>query len=527
VTTLTARQKIDSGVLPQPRTLEPVPADTDGVSTKRGAGAKAKPGHRSGQHGRGETNGSAPAPVGVTPQSAGSPVDSGAGTGDRPTTHGRVFVLDKSGRPLQPTHPARARELLRKGRARVHRHTPFVIRLVDVDATTPGVVVDGVEIGVDPGSKHTGLAVFVTDQAGNRMAVSLVELVHRGLTIKKNLQARSALRRGRRTRNLRYRAPRFNNRARMERWLTPSIDHRKITTTNWVRRLARWAPVTCVWVESVRFDTQLLENPEISGVQYQQGTLAGTEVREYLLAKYKNRCVYCDARDVPLNIDHVHPRSKGGSDRISNLVLACVPCNQAKGAQPVDVFLAHNPTLLAQIKAGLKRGLRDTAAVNSTRIALLAVLEGDGFPIKTSTGGRTKHNRVTNRVPKTHALDALCIGELDGVTGWPSTTLVVGCTGRGSYARTRSDKYGFPRLRLTRTKIHFGFQTGDLVRAVVPTGKKAGTRTGRVAVRATGSFNITTAHGTVQGIHHRRVRLLQRADGYAYQTTPTVQGDEK
>ncbi|WP_233570805.1 hypothetical protein [Nocardiopsis sp. Huas11] len=69
---------------------------------------------------------------------------------------------------------------------------------------------------------------------------------------------------------------------------------------------------------------------------------------------------------------------------------------------------------------------------------------------------------------------------------------------------------------MPRTKHFFSFATGDLVRAVVPKGKKVGTYNGRVAVRASGSFNVTTAHGTVQGINHRHVRLLQRADGCAY-----------
>jgi hypothetical protein len=94
--------------------------------------------------------------------------------------------------------------------------------------------------------------------------------------------------------------------------------------------------------------------------------------------------------------------------------------------------------------------------------------------------------------------------------------LAVAATGRGTHTRTRTDRYGFPRLRLPRRKTFFGFAADDLVRAVVPTGKKAGTHTGRVAVRATGSFNIRTPHGTVRGIGHRHVRLLQRADGYAY-----------
>ncbi len=246
---------------------------------------------------------------------------------------------------------------MRKGRARVHRVVPFVIRLVDVDATTPGIEVDGVELGIDPGSKHTGMAVFTTDRAGTRQAVFLADLIHRGLTIKNAMTARKQLRRGRRSRNLRYRAPRFDNRRRrpvdgLDVWLAPSTRHRVVTTLSWVDRLAGWAPVTNVWVEAVRFDTQQMENPEIAGVQYQQGTLAGFEVREYLLTKYGHTCVYCDTQGVPLNIDHVRPRSKGGSDRVSNLVLACVPCNQAKDARPVETFLAHDPARLARIKPG-------------------------------------------------------------------------------------------------------------------------------------------------------------------------------
>lgn len=536
MTTLRVSEQTNRRVLPQPAALETVPADTAGVATKRGTVDRRNASTTGVQHGRGETSTGAPARVGVTPDQV---TGSGAGTGDRPPLVGRVFVLDRHGRPLQPTHPARARELLRKGRARVHRHTPFVIRLVDVDATNPDVTVDGVELGIDPGSKTTGMAVFVTNQSGARTAVSLIELVHRGLVIKNAMTARAQLRRGRRTRNLRYRAPRFNNRTRkplpgMGVWLAPSIAHRVITTLSWLRRLARWAPITVVWVESVRFDMQALENPEITGVQYRQGTLAGMEMREYLLEKYQHRCVYCGATGVPLNIDHIHPRSRGGSDRVSNLALACIPCNQAKGAQPVDVFLAHDPARLTRIKAGLRRSLRDAAAVNSTRKALVAALEADGFPVKTGTGGRTKFNRTTHHVPKTHTLDALCVGELAGVTSWPGTTLTVGCTGRGRYRRVSVDKYGFPRkgkdgqpAKVNRTKIHHGYQTGDFVRAVVPTGKKTGTHVGRVAVRSSGSFNITTKHGTVQGIHHRHVRLIQRGDGYSYQTTPTTTGDEK
>lgn len=150
----------------------------------------------------------------------------------------------------------------------------------------------------------------------------------------------------------------------------------------------------------------------------------------------------------------------------------------------------HTPRQLARILAQAKTPLRDAAAVNATHWA------------------------------PWHALDALCVGELVTVTRTPAHVLAVTATGRGPYARTRTDKYGFPRQCLPRQKQFFGYRTGDFARAVVLKGKKAGTHIGRVAVRATGSFDIKTTQGLVQGIGHMHFRLLQRADGYAYTTRP-------
>ncbi|TMR14653.1 HNH endonuclease [Nonomuraea turkmeniaca] len=426
-----------------------------------------------------------------------------------------MFVLDKHGRPLQPCTPARARQLLKKGRAVVHRHTPFVIRLKDrsIDSSE----VDGVEMGVDPGSQHTGVSVF-TAQAGERRARFAIQLDHRGATIRKMLQQRAAYRRRRRTQNLRYRAPRFSNRTRPPGWLPPSLRHRVITTVSWIDRLVRWAPVRAVHIERAAFDTHAIAaGKPLEGVEYQLGTLHGTEVREYLLAKWGRACAYCGSSGMPLNIDHIHPRSRGGSDRVSNLTLACVSCNQAKGNRPIEDFLTRKPELLAKIIAQAKAPLRDAAAAQSTRWALWRALDSR-LPTHVASGGRTKWNRTRNHLPKTHTLDALAVGKLDSISETVSAVLVAGCAGRGTHARTRLDKYGFPRLRMPRRKLYFGFQTGDFARAVVPTGKKQGTHIGRVAARTNGYFNVTTIHGTVQGVHHRHFRLLQRADGYAYTT---------
>lgn len=500
-------QKTDRSVLPQRRALESAPVDNPGDrdETGRGRHFTVAPGV---EHVRGETLGGSPATESVTPNRR-----VGEQGREAHLVHPVVFVLDKHGAPLDPCPPARARKLLATGRALVHRHTPFVIRLKD--RTLEGSEVQGVEIGIDPGSRHTGIAVF-TAADGVRAGKYAVQLDHRGLQIKAKLEARSNYRRGRRSRNLRYRAPRFSNRTKPAGWLAPSLRHRVDTTTTWVGRLSRWTPVTAVHVERVAFDVAAMTaGRPLDGVEYQHGTLAGTEIREYLLAKWRRACAYCGVTGVPLNIDHIHPRSKGGSDRVSNLTLACIPCNQKKNATPVEEFVT-NPDVLRRILAQAKAPLRDAAAMNATRYALVRALKELHPDVRSSSGGRTKWNRTRTGAPKTHTLDALHVGELDGVGSWPAGVLVVKATGRGRYQRTSPDRFGFPRLTRSRIKVHCGFQTGDLVRAVVPSGKKAGTHVGRVAVRARGSFNITTRHGFVPDIHHRHVRLLQRADGYGY-----------
>ena len=444
-----------------------------------------------------------------------------------------VFVLDRSGKALMPCSEKRARLLLARGRARVHRVVPFVIRLVDRQAKTS--TLQPLRIKLDPGSRTTGLALVrdtehVDASTGEiqrgAVVLNLFELVHRGRQISEALTARRAMR-GRRRGNLRYRAPRFLNRTRPGGWLAPSLQHRVDTTMAWVGRLRRWAPVSTVSSELVRFDVQALENPEIAGVEYQQGTLAGYEVREYLLAKWGRKCAYCDAQHVPLQVEHIHPRARGGTNRISNLTLACGPCNTKKGAHSVEAFLAKDPKRLAAILAQAKRPLKDAAALNATRWALANALKATGLPVELASGGRTKFNRMQAGVPKTHALDATCVGEVAAVRDWRKPTLAVKCTGRGSYQRTRLDRYGFPRGYLSRSRHVHGFQTGDLVRADVPTGRKAGIHVGRVAVRASGSFNIQGAGDVVQGIAHRHCRLVQRSDGYGYSRIALPKGDAR
>ena len=424
-----------------------------------------------------------------------------------------VAVLDKKKKPLMPCSEKRARLLLARGRARVDRFFPFfTIRLVDREMESS--TFQPIEVSIDPGSRKTGVAV--SRRAGKtRHALVLVEVEHKGQLIKERLQQRKGYRRQRRS-HLRYRAPRFLNRTRPEGWLPPSLQHRVDSVANLVAKLCKLFPVTAHSQELVRFDLQKIENPEISGIEYQQGVLAGNEVREYLLEKWGRKCAYCDAKNIPLQIEHIYPKGNGGTNRISNLTLACKSCNEKKGVLDIKDFLKKKPELLKKILGQVKAPLKDATVVNATRWALYNRLKETGFPVEAGSGGRTKFNRTAFDIPKDHALDALCVGDISGVTGNNRPVVVIKATGRGAYQRSRTDASGRVTCLLTREKTVNGFQTGDMVKANVPKGKKTGKYFGRAAVRFSGYFNIQTAAGVVQGISHKHCTIIQRADGYGY-----------
>ncbi len=160
--------------------------------------------------------------------------------------------------------------------------------------------------------------------------------------------------------------------------------------------------------------------------------------------------------------------------------------------------------------------MRDAAAVNATRNALVRDLRKNNIPVETGSGGMTKWNRVRLKVPKSHCLDAACVGVFDNLSGWDMPVLVIRAMGRGSRQRSRLDRYGFPRAYLSKQKTFFGFRTGDIVRADVTKGTKKGIYVGRIAVRSSGSFNIQTNNLTIQGISYKYMKKLQKGDGYGY-----------
>ncbi len=426
----------------------------------------------------------------------------------------KVFLVDHQRKPLDPIHPGWARRLLSSGQAAVLRRYPFTLIL---KKTVEEPQVQPLRIKLDPGSKTTGIAI-ANDESG--AVVWAGELTHRGHKIKKSLDGRRGIRRSRRARHTRYRPPRFSNRRRKKGWLPPSLMSRIANIITWVQRLARWCPISAISMELVRFDLQAIENPEITGTEYQQGTLFGYELREYLLLKWDHACTYCGKRDLPLQIEHIVPKAKGGNNRVSNLGIACEPCNRKKDTQDLAQFLKKKPELLKKIQAQAKTPLKDATTVNATRWALFERLQALGLPVECGSGGLTKFNRTTRALPKTHWCDASCVGkstpetlQIKGVI-----PLLIEAKGHGNRKMCYPDKFGFPKRHRKRQKKHFRYQTGNLVRAVVHQGKYQGIHVGRVLARATGSFDIDTSTGKAQGISYKSCSPIHQDDGYSYTT---------
>jgi 5-methylcytosine-specific restriction endonuclease McrA len=431
----------------------------------------------------------------------------------------KVFVLDTNQQPLDPVHPGRARLLLKAGKAAVWRYYPFTI-ILKVAVEEPVVPL---RLKIDPGSKTTGLAL-VNDTSGE--VVWACELRHRGEQIKRAMDMRRTVRRSRRHRKTRYRPARWANRHKRKGTLPPSLESRVANVLTWVRRLIRLCPIGALSQEMVKFDTQAMQRPGIEGIQYQQGDLAGYELRELLLERWNRQCAYCDRQNLPLQIEHIQSRARGGTDRIANLTLACEACNLAKGTQHIQEFLKDQPDRLERILAQARGSLKDAAAVTTTRWALYERLQTFGLPMEIGSGGLTKYNRSGRKLPKTHWLDAANVGRSTPAVLQVEQVhpLIITAKGHGSRQVCRMDKFGFPRTSAKHFKRIQGFTTGDLVVAVVPSGKQAGTYVGRVAIRTSGYFNITTKGTTIQGISYQYCHPIHRCDGYSYHSEKEVGG---
>ena len=418
-----------------------------------------------------------------------------------------VFVLDRSKKPLNMITNAEARILIRKKLAVIHKVYPFTIRLRDNSCVSND---KAYTVKLDPGSKHTGVAI--TDDKNS--VVMLAEIEHRGHLIKKDLDSRRAVRKSRRQRKTRYRESRFLNRTRPKGWLAPSVKSRANNVINFVKKYKKLLNINKVMIESVSFDTaQMTAGTNLVGTTYQQGNLYQQKLRNFIFNRSNNKCAYCGAKAT--EIDHVVPRANGGTNSTYNLVASCRTCNQMKS----NLTLKDFGKLVGKDFSHLKpRKLpKNAAIVQSSRSYMVKEITKLVSDTTTYDAWMTKYNRDSLGLPKEHYYDALSVGEVPTKFNFLTDKILqISAKGRGSRQMCLMDKYGFPRTSAKASKMVNGFQTGDIVKAVVTKGSKQGEYLGRVAVRSRGYFNIQTNTQVVQGIGFEYCHIVQRSDGYLY-----------
>lgn len=417
-----------------------------------------------------------------------------------------VLVIDKRKRPCNAISEAYARILLYSKQAVIHKRFPFTIRLKNDEAVLKN---NSYIVKLDPGSRITGVAI--TDDKGS--VVMLAELEHRGHIIKRNLDKRRVIRRSRRNRKTRYREARFLNRTRPEGWIAPSVKSRADNVINFIRKYKKLLNISKVEIERVSFDTaQMSSEGELYGIDYQQGSLYQTKLRNFIFSRSKGKCSYCDEK--ASEIDHIVPRSKGGTDSIDNLTATCRACNEKKSNLSLKEFgkLVGKDFSKLEPKALPKHA----SIVQSARNYMVKEISKLVADTKSYDAWLTKYNCDELGLPKQHYYDALSVGNVQDYKFLTDKVLIISAKGRGSRQMCRMDRFGFPRTSPKGSKSVKGFQTGDIVKAVVPSGLKAGEYLGRVVVRSRGSFDIEANGKVVQSIGYKHCRIIQRNDGYSY-----------
>lgn len=418
-----------------------------------------------------------------------------------------VFVLNKSKKPLDMISNAEARILIRKKLAVIHKIYPFTIRLRDNSCVSKN---RAYTVKIDPGSRTTGVAIVDNKNS----VVMLAELEHRGHIIKRNLDKRRAVRHSRRQRKTRYRPARFLNRTRPQGWLAPSVKSRANNVINFVKKYKKLININKVMIENVSFDTfQMTSNTKLWGNAYQQGPLYQNKLRSFIFSRSGGKCVYCGAKAT--EIDHVVPKSSGGSNSTYNLVAACRACNQKKSNLSLKDFGKLVGKDFSHLKP--KKLPKDAAIVQSARSYMIREMSKLVFDTTLHDTWLTKYNREELGLPKEHYYDALSVGEIPTNFNFLTDKILqISAKGRGARQMCRVNRYGFPVTSAKASKSVEGFQTGDMVKAIVSTGSKQGEYLGRVIVRSRGYFNIETKNGLVRDIKYRYCHLIQRGDGYSY-----------
>lgn len=350
-----------------------------------------------------------------------------------------VYVLNMRGQPLMPTRPRKARILLQEDKAKVVKRTPFTIQLKYATGETKQEIV----LGVDSGFENIGLSAITA-----KKEIYSAEVKLRTDIVKLNSE-RKQYRRARRGRKTWYRQPRFDNRKKPDDWLAPSIRHKLDSHIKIIEKVKQLLPITKIYIEVAAFDIQKIKNPEISGIEYQNGVQKDCwNAREYVFHRDNHTCQACKgkSKDPILQTHHIISRQIGG-DAPDNLLTLCETCHDkvSKGKLILDVKIPI--------------GFKPETFMSIVRWKLVNTLRDAGNIVNHTYGYITKFDRIALGLEKSHCTDAFIIAGGTMQERYPITFSIkqVRKCNRKLFKGDRS------HIKNTAARIIHGFQRYDKV----------------------------------------------------------------
>ena len=365
-----------------------------------------------------------------------------------------VYVISIDGKPLMPCKPVIARLLLKQGKAKVIKRTPFTIKLL-YQATS---YTQPLTLGIDTGSSKIGSSVV--DENNDVLYLSEIE-VRNDITDK--MKQRAKYRRNRRNRKTRYRKARWLNRKnsiKKDRF-SPTMISKINSHLKEIKFVKSILPITNIILETATFDPHALKNPAVlyNKWLYQKGINYGfANTKAYVLNRDNYTCQYCKgkSKNSRLEVHHIVFRKNGGSDDAENLITLCKTCHDS----------LHKGEIKLKKNGKIKGQLKHATQMNSIRQQLLRQLPN----AKETFGFITKEHRQLMGLPKEHYYDAVAIACLNNIediglidVSFKTEKVVLKkCIPKGDYQQTKGVR---SHQKIPTGKIE-GFRKFDKVRYI-------------------------------------------------------------
>ena len=417
----------------------------------------------------------------------------------------RVFVVNMRGEPLMPCSQRKARILLKQNKAKIYKYNPFTIQLTIATGETK----QDCHIGVDTGSKHIGLAVTSKDKVLFKAEVELRQ------DVKSNLDTKRMYRRDRRNRKTRYRKPRFLNRKRSEKWLPPSLQNRVNNTFRWIDELCALVPNPKLHIEVGKFDTAKMINPNVKGVDYQQGQTYGFyDERYFVFVRDNYTCQCCGkSKNKVLQTHHIIYRSNGGSNRVDNLITVCTDCHTHKNHQKGGIL--HD----WQEQHKKVKQYKEPPFMNILRKRIFKK-----YPEAEITyGSITTPKRKKIGLDKTHYNDAIVISGIETIKENPSEWLLIRqfrkkkrSLHEATARKGRKEPNRTQKRNSKNTPSYQGYFLNDKVSVLDKVGYITGFTSGGAYIKDKDGNYITIPNKSYKQVNISKLQLLHHNNNWQY-----------